>query len=86
MAGGGKSLVVCGETRSKKGAVEEKGKMVALNMREAMDFDTKPRVPRGQKEVDEYLASYDGRLPSKIEVDWCSPDTDVTISPLVGGV
>ena len=81
MAGGGKSLVVCGETRSKKGAVEEKGKMVALSMREAMDFDTKPRVPRGQKEVDEYLASHDIHLPSKIAVEWCLPETNVTFSP-----
>ena len=33
-----------------------------------MNFDLKPRVMRGQKEVSEYLASYDVRLPSKIEV------------------
>jgi len=55
-------------------------------MREAIDFDPKLCVLRGQKEVDEYLASYGICLPFKIEVDWCSPDTDVTISPLVGGV
>jgi len=33
-----------------------------------MNFDLKPRVMGGQKEVGEYLASYDVRLPSKIEV------------------
>jgi len=29
---------------------------------------------------------YDVRLPSKIEVEWCSPETDVTVSPPIDGV
>ena len=44
-------------------------------MREVMDFDPKPH----QREVDEYLATYDVRLLSKIEVEWCSLETDVII-------
>jgi len=38
------------------------------------------------KEVDKYLASYGVRLSSKIEVEWCSPETDVTVSPSACGV
>ena len=51
-----------------------------------MNFDLKLRVLRGQKEVDEYLATYDVLLPSKIEVEWCSLDIDVTVSPSVSSV
>ena len=51
-----------------------------------MNFDPMPRVLRGQKEVNEYLASHGVRLPSKIEVEWCSPETDITISPPTGYV
>ena len=57
-----------------------------LSEQEAMDFDLKPRVLCGQKEVDEYLATYGIRLPSKIEVKWCSPKTDITVSPPITGV
>ena len=46
-----------------------------------MDSDPNPRVLHDQKEVDEYLASYEVCLPSKIEIKWCSPETDVTVSP-----
>jgi len=46
-------------------------------MREVMDFDPKPH----QREVDEYLATYDVRLLSKIEVEWCSLEIDVIMSP-----
>jgi len=28
-----------------------------------------------------YLTPYDVRLPFKIEVEWCSPETDVIVSP-----
>ena len=74
MARGVKFVAAGGEVRSKKVAAEEKGKRAALRTREAMDFDPKSRVLRGQKEVDEYLASYDVRLPFKIEVEWCTPE------------
>jgi len=75
----GKIVAAGGNAKSKRGAVEEKRKRVALRTREAMDFDPKPRVLRGQKEVDEYLESYGIRQPSKIEVKWCSPETDVIV-------
>ena len=55
-------------------------------MREAMDFDPKPRVLHGQKEVDEYFATYGVRLPSKIEVEWCSPESDIMMSPHAANV
>jgi len=32
------------------------------------------------------LATYGVYLPSKIEVEWCSPETDVTVLPPAGGV
>ena len=83
MTGGEKSV---SEARNKKGIVEEKGKMVVLRTRKAMDFDLKLGILRGQKEVGEYLVSYDVRLPSKIEVEWCSPEIDVTVSTPAGGV
>jgi len=85
MAGGGKSVAVGSKARSKKGVMEEKGKRVALRTREAIDFDPKLRVLHGQK-VDGNLASYGVRLPSKIEVEWCLSETDVTVSPLAGDV
>jgi len=58
MSGGGKSVTAGSEARSEKGVGEKKGKMAALGMRKAMNFDPKPRVLHGEKEVDEYLASY----------------------------
>ena len=86
MSGGGKSVATGSEARSKKSVVEEKGKRVALRTREARDFDPKPCVLCGQKEVDEYLVLYDISLPSKIEVEWCLSETDVTVSPFAGSV
>ena len=81
----GKSVAVGDEVRS-KGVVVENGKRAALRTKEAMDFDLKLRVLRGQKEVDEYLAMYDVHFPSKIEVEWCLPETDVIVSPPTDGV
>ena len=66
--------------------MEEKGRRAALRTREAMDFDPKPRVLRGQKEVDEYLTMYDVYLPYKIKVEWCSPEADVTVPPPTSGM
>ena len=66
--------------------MEAKGKRVALRTREAVNFDPKPCVLRSQKEVDEYLATYDIHLPSNIEVEWCPAETVVTTSPPTGGV
>ena len=80
------SIIVGGEARSKKGVVEEKEKRATLRMRKAMDFHPKLRVVHGQKEVGEYLALFGVRLPSKIEVEWCSPVIDVSVSPPAGGV
>ena len=51
-----------------------------------MDFNPKSHILHGQKEVDKYLAMYDIPLPSKIEVKWCSPQTDVTVSCPPDGV
>ena len=86
MSGGGKFVATGGETRSKKVVVKEKGRKLHTKRERAMDFDAKPRVLRGHKDVDEYLASYDVHLPSKIEVEWCSLETNVTVSPLTGTV
>ena len=61
MARGGKSVATGGKAKSKKSVIEEKGKKVALKMREAMNFDPKSRVLHGQKEVDE-LSSIVQRL------------------------
>jgi len=49
--------------------------MVALRMREAMDFDPSrvfcvAKRKHGQKGMDECMASYDIPLPCKIEVKW----------------
>ena len=76
----GKSVATGGEGRS-RGVVEEKGRRVALRTREAMDFDPQSRVLRGQKEVDKYLATYSIRMPSKIDVKWCSLETNIMVSP-----
>ena len=86
MTEGGKFVTVGGEARSKKGAMKEKRKKASPRTRKAMDFDPKPRVLCGQKEVDEYLVLYDIRLPSKIKVEWCLPETDVTILLPAGGM
>ena len=55
-------------------------------MREAMDFDPKPRVLHSQKEVDDYLVMYEVHLPSRIKIELCSPETDVIVSPPTGSV
>ena len=52
-----------------RGVMEEKTKRATFRIREAMNFDLKPRVLHGQKEVNEYLAMYSVRLLSKIEVE-----------------
>ena len=82
----GEKFVVVGEKARSRSVVEAKGKRVALRTREAVNFDPKPCVLRSQKEVDEYLATYDIHLPSNIEVEWCPAETDVTASPPTGGV
>ena len=51
-----------------------------------MDYDPKSHVLDSQKEVDEYLAMYGIHFPSNIEVEWCSLETDVTMSPLASSV
>ena len=71
---------------SGRGAADEKGKRFALRTREAINFDPKPRALRSQKEVVEYLVMYGVRLPSKIEVEWCPPEMNVTVSPPTGDV
>jgi len=81
----GKSVVVKDEVSS-RGIAYEKGKRAGLRTREVMDFDPKPRVLYSQKEVVEYLAMYDIRLPSNIEVEWCPPETNVTVLHPIGGV
>ena len=65
--------------------MEESGKMTTLRTREAINFDPKPRVLRGQKEVEEYLMTY-VCLPLKIRVQWCSPEIDVIVPPPAGDV
>ena len=71
-------FVVAGDEVRSRGVVE-KGTRSAFRTREVMDFDPKPCVLRSQKEVDEYLMMYGVCLPFNIEVEWCSPETDVTV-------
>ena len=75
----GKSVVVKDEVSS-RGIAYEKGKRAGLRTREVMDFDPKPRVLYSQKEM------YGVRLPSNIEVEWCPPETNVTVLHPIGGV
>ena len=63
-----------------------KGKKICPRTQEAMDFNPKPRVLYDQEEVDEYLVMYDVRFPSNVEVEWCSLETNVTVSPPAGSV
>jgi len=50
-----------------------------------MDFDTKLSILSSQKEVDDYLMRYHGRLPLMIAVEFCRAMTDVKVAPSAGG-
>ena len=78
----GRQFIAIVDKVSSKSTTDEKGKRAGLRTREATDFDPKSRVLCSQKEVIEYLAMYHVRLASNIEVEWCPPETDVTMSLL----
>jgi len=46
-----------------------------------MDFNPKMSILRSQKEVDAYLAKYNVRLPSNVQVEWCPPKKGFTAAP-----
>jgi len=49
-------------------------------MREAMDFDPSSTIFRSQEEVVEYLKKYHNSLKFDIMMEWCPPETNVSVS------
>ena len=67
--------------------MEEKGKRTSHRTRIGMDFDLKISKLHDQEAVDKYLASYGVYWISRIKIDFCPNDVDVSsASPNKEGV
>jgi len=69
----------------REGASDEKGKRHIWCTREAMNFDSKSLLCN-QRDILDYLAKNDVKLPDEILVEWCPLKTDVTMARPLRGV
>jgi len=51
-----------------------------------MNFDLKPFILSGHKDIDGYLVRHQGRPLSTIVMEFCSAKTDMKVEPPAGGV
>jgi len=61
-----------------------KGKRPIWRTREVIDFDPKLMPLRSQRDILDYIAKNDVKLPDEILVEWCPLKTDVMVSSPVG--
>ena len=64
-----------------RGASNDKGEKTHLGTREVIDLDPKLMPLRSQRDILDYIAKNDVKLPDKILVEWCPLKTNVMVSP-----